>query len=426
MRLRSAFVIAAALLPAAYPLGCTSDDTPAPAEILAGGAGAGASAGGPAGAMKGAAGAGAGGSVAGSSGAGQGGAGAAGDQGGQAGAGAGGEAGSGGGSGGGGGFNGPTYTNPVLNTDFPDPFVLADNGTYYAFSTNAGGSHVRVARSTDLATWQELPDALPELPPWALENDTLTWAPAVLKRGSQFVLYYTTRHKTSNFQCIGRARAVSPEGPYDGAPEFPPSKSPLVCQVTAPSAFCGSIDPDPFVDPASGKAYLHWKSDENASACAGAARLWAQELSADGYDVVGAPAVALLQHDQAWETPLIENPAMVYESGRYFLFYSANWYESSAYAVGYAECDGPRGPCAKKTIAGPLFQSAGPALGPGGASFFTSTFGVRFMAYHAWTAPQTNYPSGGARSLRLESVTFAGGAPVIAGPTTTPQALPSP
>ena len=37
------------------------------------------------------------------------------------------------------------YTNPVLAESFPDPDVVLDGGTYYAYSTNAAGRNVPIA-----------------------------------------------------------------------------------------------------------------------------------------------------------------------------------------------------------------------------------------------------------------------------------------
>src|SRR3954454_5966005 len=37
--------------------------------------------------------------------------------------------------------------------DSPDPTVLKVGGTYYAYSTNSGGSLLPVLTSTDLVTW---------------------------------------------------------------------------------------------------------------------------------------------------------------------------------------------------------------------------------------------------------------------------------
>ncbi len=310
-----------------------------------------------------------------------------------------------------------TYTNPVLAHDFPDPFVLVEGGSYYAFATNGGGKNIQAATSANLAAWSDLPDALPNLPAWAAKHAGLTWAPSVLKRGSAFVMYYTARDVASGFQCISRAVAAQPAGPY-----VDDSSAPFICQVSGPSALCGSIDPSPFVD-TDGAAYLTWKSDENAPACNRPPRLWSAALRADGLGLAGPPA-PILAMDQDWERPIIEGPSMHLREGVYFLFYSANAYESAAYAMGYATCLSPVGPCKKATLAGPFVKSAGAALGPGGQEVFRDPAGRTWMAYHAWTAPSTTYGGGGARSLRIDPLTFANGVPSLEGPSTTTQTLP--
>ncbi len=294
-----------------------------------------------------------------------------------------------------------------IGRDFADPFVLRDGGVYYAYATGAGGRNVQAARSRDLVSWVTLPDALPRLPAWASKEKGLTWAPTVLRRKDGYVLYYTTRDASSGFQCISRATSTRPQGPYADD-----SKEPFVCQVRADTPFCGSIDPSPVVD-GDGRAYLLWKSDENSASCGKDPRIWAQPLSDDGLTLTGSP-VALLAMDRSWESPIVEGPSMVSYGGLYFLFYSANRYESAKYAIGYATCVGPLGPCKKVTTAAPLVGSHGAALGPGGQEFFTDARGLTWMAYHAWRAPRTRYAEGGARVLRLARVTFtATGAPVV-------------
>ncbi|HEY2510488.1 MAG TPA: glycoside hydrolase family 43 protein [Polyangiaceae bacterium] len=304
------------------------------------------------------------------------------------------------------------YTNPVLAKDFPDPFVLRQGSTYYAFGTNAAGSNIQAASSTDLAHWTSLPDALPNLPAWAAKNAGLTWAPSVLALGpSTFVLFYTARDTAAGFQCISRAVATSPAGPYEDS-----STAPFECQVSGSESFCGSIDPSPFVD-TNGAIYLVWKSDENASACAKPPRLWSAPLNADASAMTGPPA-ALLMMDQTWQQPIIEGPSMTAVNGRYFLLYSANNYESASYAMGYATCLSPTGPCENVSVSGPFVSSAGAALGPGGGEFFADTQGSLWLAYHAWTAPTTTYAGGGARSLRIDRLEVSGGVLSLDGPTT--------
>jgi beta-xylosidase len=287
--------------------------------------------------------------------------------------------------------------------DFADPFVLRAGRSYYAFATGANGQHLQAAWSRDLTDWRPLPDPLPRLASWAKDVGGLTWAPSVLSRANGYVLYYTTRDVASGYQCIARAVAARPEGPY-----VDDSARPLVCQAGdhGAAALCGSIDASPFVD-ADGAAYLLWKSDENSLACRSAPRIWSQRLSEDGLALVDRPT-ALLARDRAWEGDIVEAPSMIHHGARYYLFYSANWYASSAYAIGYATCTSPTGGCTKATVAAPFLQSAGPVLGPGGQELFTAADGSLWMAFHAWTAPHTTYETGGARSLRVARITFDG------------------
>lgn len=293
-----------------------------------------------------------------------------------------------------------------FESDFPDPFILPDGDSYYAFATGAKGRNVQVARSRDLSAWATLPDALPTLPSWAARDGGLTWAPSVLRRERHYVLYYTAADTGSGFQCISRAISPRAEGPYvDDSPR------PFVCQAGEATPFCGSIDPSPFVDP-TGRPWLLYKSDENAEACRGSARIWSQALSDDGLSVIG-PASMLLTTDRSWEGPLVEGPSMLQNGDSTFLFYSANWYESADYAVGYARCDGPSGPCKKMTLDAPLMKSNLTALGPGGQETFKDLLGRPWIAYHAWAPPKTSYAAGGMRSLRLSRLGFAEGTPLV-------------
>jgi beta-xylosidase len=288
------------------------------------------------------------------------------------------------------------------NVDFADPFVLRDGKTYYAFATAARGAHVQVARSFDLTTWTALPDALPELPKWAGRQASLTWAPSVLERDRRWILYYTAQDAASGFQCISRATSARPEGPYADD-----STKPFVCQLP----LCGSIDPSPHID-ANGKPWLLWKSDENSTACRGRARIWSQQLSPDGLALTGEPT-PLLATDRSWEHPLIEGPSMFRSGTQTHLLYSGGWYESAQYAVGWATCDGPAGPCKKMTLDAPLVKSTSTLLGPGGQELFDDADGRLWMAYHAWTAPNATYAAGGARALRFSRVDLTSGTPVF-------------
>ncbi len=287
---------------------------------------------------------------------------------------------------------------PVNPRDFPDPFVLSAGNTYFAFGTNAGVTNVQVMYSIDLAHWQTRPDALPNLPHWAVRG--FTWAPTVLPRGDGFVLYYAVREPSGGRQAISAAYSASPEGPYLDA-----SSGPFIYQLS----LGGSIDASPFVD-TDGSAYLVWKADSNA--VQQRSSLWIQALDEDGLTLQGQPT-RLLNYDADWESPLIEAPSLVLAGGTYYLFYSANWWNTNRYAIGYATAARVLGPYSKVTTQAPWFGSDDAVAGPGGQEWFADRFGGWNMAYHGWEPSAVGYPTG-ARSLRLASVSFNGGRPVVA------------
>lgn len=300
-----------------------------------------------------------------------------------------------------------TFRNPVLDINFPDPFILRVGNTYHAYATNGGGSNVQYAESRDLIHWTEGKDALPTLPDWALPG--LTWAPEVAHLGGQYQLYYTTHDIASDRQCIGVAVSRTPAGPF-----VPVGNGPIVCQ----DRLGGSIDPSPFVD-GNGRAYLLWKNDGNC--CNLPTRLYIQRLSEDGLSLMGQPT-ALIQNDQPWEGRVVEAPTLHHQGGLYYLLYSGGPYDSDGYAVGYATSQHLTGPYRKAAV-NPLLNSRGEVAGPGHQSVFADASGQTWLVYHAWTAGKIGDQSG-YRSMRLDRVGFGGGLVTTSGPTLTPQPAP--
>ena len=128
------------------------------------------------------------------------------------------------------------------------------HGWYVLFGTTDWQENVPTAVSTDLVHWTQAPDALPVLPAWAAPTFSMTWAPAAIRQGASWVLYYSTEERRSQRECIGRAVSASPAGPYTDS-----FGGPLVCQRSTG----GSIDPSVVAGPA-GADYLVWKNDGNA------------------------------------------------------------------------------------------------------------------------------------------------------------------
>ena len=103
---------------------------------------------------------------------------------------------------------------------------------------------------------------------------------------------------------------------------------------------------------------------------------------------------------------------MVENAGTFFLFYSGNDWNTAAYAIGYAACSAPLGPCTKPSPS-PWLASSERAQGPGGQEFFTDSSLNLWMAIHAWIDGQVGYP-GGARNLFVLKLQFVNGVPAAA------------
>ena len=165
------------------------------------------------------------------------------------------------------------------------------------------------------------------------------------------------------------------------------------------------MDPDIFTD-TNGQSYLIWKS--NGNAVGQPSHLWSEPMDPD-FDLTGTPTLPL-SDDESWQHGVVEGPAMVVANGTYYLFYSGGKFRTSNYAIGYATCAGPSGPCTDQP--GPILGSQPGELGPGGPSFFMANGTLR-MAFAAWSGA-TGLRNGGARAMYMAAVSFgAGGVPIL-------------
>jgi len=290
--------------------------------------------------------------------------------------------------------------------DLGDPFVLPVTGadgkvaSFVAFGTGDWPARVPTARSVDLATWQEGPDALPVLPAWAGEDpkNSLSWAPAAIQVGDHFLLYVTLPDARSGQQCIGAATSRMAEGPYAGVGD-----GPLVCQHD----LGGSIDPA-LVRDHDGALHVLWKNDGNSVGAPSS--LWEQQLTGDGLALRGT-AHRLLTAGQPWQGDIVEEPAMIAATGGgWWLFYSGNFFDRPEYATGLAYCPTVQGPC-REAQDGPFLAT--PALqqekqfAPGGLETFRDAHGDLWAVFDTWNRPTRNGRYYCCRSLQLARVLSA-------------------
>ena len=308
---------------------------------------------------------------------------------------------------------------PVHPGDFPDPSILHWNGIYYGFATQNFASasqtiNIQVSTSSDGVNWTSNgTDALPTVGSWAEPGET--WAPSVAFNGAEFVMYYTATDIASGDQCIGEATASAPLGRYTDT-----NPSPITCMAGAG----GSIDPDIFTNPQTGVAYLIWKNDGNRIGTA--TGIWSAPLAPNLLSLTGPALEILSGADESWQSGIIEGPDMVYVSGGYYLFYSGGPFGATTYALGWASCGGPSGPCTDQSSS-PLLTSSSGMSGPGGPGVFTLPSGQLVMAFAAWQGNTIGYLSCGIRPMYLADLSFSGGAPSLSpnNPGESPAASPS-
>jgi hypothetical protein len=318
-------------------------------------------------------------------------------------------------------INGLLDGSPIYNGDFADPAAIHVGLDVYIYASDTVTAHIPVLEASPTSDYigTYLGDALPTLPSWTAPG--LQWAPAVWARpDGTYVMYYATpdtapspscvtaAHKarvtgglcflawhTDSRQCISRAVATSPAGPF-----VDDSTGPFIC----PRAQGGAIDPSVFVD-TDGTPYLLWKSDGNGYGLPTV--IYSQPLTADGLATAGPPH-RLIGATQPWEGKLVEGPSMIYGGGVYWLFYSANDWDTSHYAIGIARCASVVGPCTKPLETPWLSTTNDPShdQGPGGQEF-VDLGGFVWMVHHGWLPGQAGTPNG-QRRLYVSLVTLDG------------------
>ena len=310
-----------------------------------------------------------------------------------------------------------------------DPSVICVDGTYYMYPTNAYNngdcSHINGYKSTNLTDWTYLGAVfVPNRNAWAIDG---LWAPEVIEKDGKYIMYYSGYNQNTKKRGIGLAVSDSPEGPfieYEGTLK----DGTVVDYKTMPIDFGMTvIDPHPFIDD-DGKAYLFVSKDQ----VAGESSIYGVELEDDMVSIKKETITGpLVRPDQAWENPTGSNrwneaPFVYKHNGLYYLTYSANYYQSTLYGLGYATSTSPLGTYTKN-VNNPLLQVSsdwGHVSGTGHNSFFKSADGTElFVAYHSHVDVVA---CGVVRKINFDRVVFDDdGTMIINGPSVTPQLLPS-
>ena len=321
-----------------------------------------------------------------------------------------------------------TYTNPVLDSDFPDPAVIhADDGYYYAYATQTrraeGWINIQVARSADLVAWENLGDALPDKPQWARQTQDF-WAPSVIYDGSRYLMYYSATpdvcHEPERGHCLAVAISRSPAGPFIDI------GMPLLLGMGFEY-----IDPMAYDDPVTGKRLLYWGS--------GFQPIKVQELAEDRISF--APGSAPI--DLVWPNPiegafprLVEAAWVIRHDDFYYLFYSGDncCGPDADYGVMVARSRNATGPfetleAARGVPHSLMLYKSERWLAPGHNATITDSAGDVWIVYHAIDRekPRQNQDDrvNSRRILLIDRIQWRDGWPFVGTPSVLPQPAPA-
>ncbi len=313
-----------------------------------------------------------------------------------------------------------TYTNPLFQQNFPDPFVLRFNGRYYAWATGPAGDghYFPQAVSRDLVQWKPRGGALP---PLDLPGAEEYWAPEVAYSGGRFYLYYAVGRDADPDHHLRVAVAEHPLGPWRDAG----------LNLTPHEIF--AIDAHPFRDPRDGQWYLFYARDRLEEPYAGTGNV--VDCLVSMTELAGKPEEVTRPYAEwqlfergrpvkkglDWYT--VEGPfCLLAPNGRYCCLYSGGRWENPSYGVAYAWADQPLGPWHDEAnAAGPtvLTTRPGRVVGPGhNCVVLGPDLVTPYLVYHGWD------PGCTARLPRLDRLEWCNGEPACSGPSDTPQPAP--
>jgi hypothetical protein len=273
-----------------------------------------------------------------------------------------------------------------------DPTIVCFDGTYYMYGTEGRPQKgFPVLQSKNLKQW-EIPEGIKNGHALTMGESVFGtkgfWAPQVLKRNNKYYMIYTADEN------IAVAESKSPVGPFTQKIVRPIEEG------------ARQIDPYLFFDD-DGKAYLYHVRLNKGNT------IWVAEFNNDFSSIKEETLKQCITATEPWEDTktfkspqIIEGPTVVKRDGFYYLFYSANDFQSKDYAVGYAVSKSPSGPW-EKPANNPIIsrQNIMNEDGTGHGDLFQDASGNWKYIFHAHYNNSTVHP----RRTFIVDVTFTKG-----------------
>ena len=295
----------------------------------------------------------------------------------------------------------------ILIDNFNDPEIFYENGTYYIFG--GGSKGVRLYTTTDFQNFTYYGTVIKKGDAF---GDSAFVAANIVKHDGWYYLFYLAHSGDVDLSVEACASSRTITGPYTSA-----TKQPL-------AAGSDIIGGQPFLDD-DGTVYLVYTRTTGGNQTYGA-----KVILKDGTATLDrSTETFLLTVTEEWEYAracVVECGFIVKHNGLYYLLYAGGNYNST-YGVGYAYSENPLGPYTKYTC-NPILTSNDQSFGVGAASVFPSADGTEHLFVYL-----RNYSYASVRPLQtcMDRIRFVkdprGGPDIleIAGPTVTPQPVPS-
>ncbi len=215
-----------------------------------------------------------------------------------------------------------------------DPFVLADNGTYYLYESKPwdGGKGVDVRTSTDLENWTEKEPVM-TLPPEV--NNTAVWAPEVHKYNGAYWLFTTLTFPADPAHPIkpmmkngGKGGHLQPRGVWVFRSDSPrgPFKPVKNGSVTPADWMC--LDGTLWVEDG-----VPWMVFCHEWCQTGAGRMMAAPLNADFSGFTAEPVELFRATDMTGAGKVTDGPFLIKPKGSGLRMIWSNFIKGSGYCV---------------------------------------------------------------------------------------------
>lgn len=279
----------------------------------------------------------------------------------------------------------PTYLNPILHEDWPDPDAIRVGEDYYLIASSFNRSPgLPVLHSTDLVNWKLIAHALPRVAPDSYgalpRHGQGVWAPSLRHHEDTFFIVFPDPDRG-----IFVTQASDPRGPWSQPRLLLPG--------------LGLIDPCPL-----------WASDGRTWLVHGWARsraglknrLTMVEVDADLTRPLGVGTVVVDGAELGWDT--LEGPKLYERDGWYWIFAPAG-----GVTTGFQAALRSRDPLGEYEARVVLTQGESPTNGPHQGAWVTTPAGSDWFLHFS---DQDAF----GRVLHLQPMRWRDGWPVIGDP----------